>query len=100
VRLRRFYALLAKTELFDTYEAAHTRLALQAVATVYARRRLQTEGRISPLTNGEAQKAADQSYLDAANRLCDGLEAAVKRDQGASEPRRKRIAACWEQAEK
>jgi hypothetical protein len=99
VRLRRCYALLAKEELFDTYEAAHVRLALQAVATVYARRRLMNEEKIFRLTNSDSQKAADQSYLDAASRLCDGLEMVVKKDRDSPDPRRKRIYACWQQSE-
>jgi hypothetical protein len=95
VRLRRFYALLSKAELFDTYEAAHTRLALQAVATVYARRRLQAEEKIDKLTNTDSQKAADQSYLDVANRLCDGLEAAIQRDKETAVERKRGVYQAW-----
>jgi hypothetical protein len=95
VRLRRFYALLAKTELFDTYEAAHTRLALQAIATVYARRRLLAEEKINKLANSNSQQAADQSYLDAANRLCDGLETALNKDKEASDARRSGVYRAW-----
>jgi hypothetical protein len=58
VRLRRFYALLTKEELFDTYEAAHTRLALQAIATVYARRRMQMEDKIFQLPNADSRQPA------------------------------------------
>jgi hypothetical protein len=72
-RIRKFVNLLASRGLADSYEAAHATLILDSLAAIVQRRRLQDQGRLAPLPE-PSQSAADQSYLDAARRLYEGLE--------------------------
>jgi hypothetical protein len=94
-RLQRFYAELVKVDLFDTYEAAHTRLALQAIDAAVVRHRKLTAGTIAPLSEPLSEAAADQSYHDTAIRLFDGLEAALTGARVSTSPDRSKILACW-----
>jgi hypothetical protein len=56
------------------------------------------EDKIFLLPNADSRKAADQSYLDAAVRLCDGLEAVVNRDRDSDKTRGGRIYSAWIQS--
>ena len=57
-RLRRFYQVLTKNELGETYEAAHARLAIEALATAHVRLEMLTQGKLKPLPNSVSQSAA------------------------------------------
>lgn len=94
--LRRAYARLVKADLYDTYEAAHVRLALEAISIVFTRRRLLEEGALAPLPDAAARMAASRAYLETSHRLLEGLKSIVAQDRASSDPIKKRIAACWE----
>ncbi len=58
--------------LGSSYEAAHARLALEAIAAACQRNKLQAEGKLERLSVAQ-QIAAAQSYLDTSARLFNGL---------------------------
>jgi hypothetical protein len=64
---------------------------------IHVRRQLQNEGRLTPLP-APSQSAADKSYLDTAVKLCDGLEAVLKRYENAGDPQRAKIYRLWPRA--
>ncbi|HOE67049.1 MAG TPA: hypothetical protein PLO62_11040 [Candidatus Hydrogenedentes bacterium] len=78
-KLAQVHAALLKQGKAGSYEAAHARLAVEAVATVLERRALESEGKLAPLASPESQAAADASYVVTANKLCDGIEEKRKR---------------------
>jgi len=61
----------------DTYEAAHSRLAFEAFAALFQRRKLMGEGKILPLS-GPSEAAVDRLYLNTAETLCTGIENNLK----------------------
>jgi hypothetical protein len=72
-KLHRLHAQLVNRGLGECYEATHARLALGCIAVIQTRHRLLAEGSLQPLPD-PSQSAADQSYIDTATRLYDGLE--------------------------
>ena len=74
--MKAFQGHLENAGLANTYEAAHARLAEQAIDTAVLRRSLQDASLIKPLP-AASQAAADKSYIDTANKLYDGLEAVM-----------------------
>lgn len=97
-RLRLFHGLLVTQGLGDTYEAAHTRLAINCLATAHTRLSLLDQGKLKSLANPGSQAAADQSYLDATGKLTDGFSAILAAYEKATEPRKKLIAQLWQQS--
>jgi hypothetical protein len=89
-RLRDFVRALAASGGDGGYEAAHARMAIDAVRALVERQRLPASGQLTLLPKA-SQEAADQSYLDTATRLCDGLDAVVKKYRGSHDPRRAQI---------
>ena len=96
-RLERFHRLLADNELADGYEAAHTRLTLDCLATVHARLRLLDEGKLKPLANPASQAAADQLYLDTVRKLADGLTQALANGATSPQAEKRLTARLWQQ---
>jgi hypothetical protein len=72
-RIGEFLAKAREHGQDGSYEAAHAQLALDAIATVYARRQLQETGKLESLP-APRQAAADKSYRESAVKLCEGLE--------------------------
>jgi hypothetical protein len=64
------------------------------LAAVHGRQRLKAAGRLPPLPPA-SQLAADKSYLEAAERLAQGLQAVLRSYQASKDPRQARIAALW-----
>ena len=89
-RLQRLYQRLTDAGMGDTYEAAHTSLALNCIATFYERRKLEAAGKLPQLPEA-SQVAADQSYVDTAVKLCDGLEDTIKSYKESKVPAKRRI---------
>lgn len=81
---------LIEAGLGETYEAAHAQLALDYIATVYKRRKLQSEGKIQQLPE-PSKAAADKGYIDTALKLCSGLENVIKSYRESHDPGKKRI---------
>jgi hypothetical protein len=89
--LQAFVERLAGAGYGGSYEAAHARLAIQAIRAMEQRRRLQGEGKLAALSQG-TQAAADQSYVETANRLCEGLERLMASYERSPDARALRIA--------
>ena len=92
--LKAFQGRLKNAGLGNSYEAAHARLAEQAIDTAMLRRRLQEASLIKPLP-ASSQTAADKSYVDTANKLYDGLEAVLKSYTGSAVPARQKLNLLW-----
>jgi hypothetical protein len=96
-RIRAFHRRLAENGFADTYEAAHARLAIQCLATAHTRLRLLDEGKLQPLANPVSQAAADQSYLDTARKLAEGLTQVMATYEKSDHPKKKLVAQLWRQ---
>jgi len=92
--LRRFHQRLEAAGLGDCYEAAHARLAVEALAASCQRLEMLEEGKLSVLAPA-SQRAADKSYFAAAAKLCCGLERTLRSYERAADPHRKRIYEIW-----
>jgi len=88
--LQAFYDRLVAAGFTDSYEAAHARLALQAARAIDERHRLQAAAELPQLPE-PSQTAADQSYLEAATRLSDGLETVLKSHATSRDPHSQEI---------
>lgn len=80
-RLREFRHRLAQDGLGESYADAHAALVLRCIDTAHERFQKLAEGKIKLLPE-PSEKAADQSYIDAAQKLYDGLEKIVAKDKG------------------
>ena len=97
--MRDLYNRLVEDGLGDSYEAAHARLAADYIATIYERRRLQSEGKLHKLAEA-SQTAADRSYVDTAVKLCDGFWSVIESYSESDDPEKKHIyQLCTEHAE-
>ncbi len=76
-------------------EAAHARLTADAFETICRRRVLQSEKKIKPLP-AASQAAGDKAYVDAANRLAEGLGAVLKACAGSSDTTRRKLHEAWQ----
>ncbi|MHB8521833.1 MAG: hypothetical protein ACYDH9_13870 [Limisphaerales bacterium] len=94
-RLEKFYRHLVSAGWADRYEAAHTRLALECIATALERHRLLASGRLTPLP-GPSEAAANKSYRDTAVRLCDGLETVLRSGETSQDRQRLKIYQLWQ----
>ncbi len=79
----------------DSYEAAHAQLALDAIAVIHQRRQLLAEGGIDPLAEPERQAAADELYVEAATKICDGLEAVLTSYEESDDPDARAVYRLW-----
>jgi hypothetical protein len=91
-----FYTKLCEAGLAESYEARHTRLVIDYLAAIHARAKLKAEGRLTPLPP-ESQLAADKSYLDAADRLVQGLQIVLRGYATSEDPAKAKMAALWEE---
>ena len=68
------------------------------VAAMHARAQLATAGQLPTLP--EASKlAADKSYLEAADRLAEGLFKVVKSSEKSPDPHHRRVFQLWQEGE-
>jgi hypothetical protein len=93
-RLQGFYGELAKEKLAESYEAEHAKLVIDYVAVINNRIELLEKGKIKPLPE-TPQAAADKSYIDTAQKLCEGLEKVLESYAASDEPHKKRIYQIW-----
>jgi len=91
-----FYAKLCEAGLAESYEARHARLIVDYLAAIHARRQLKAEGKL-PALPPESQQAADKSYLDAMERLAQGLQTVLRAYQASEDPAKARLAALWKE---
>jgi hypothetical protein len=99
-RLKRFHRLLTSNQLGKTYEAAHTRLAVDCVRTAHQRLMKLGQQKLTPLENPVSQSAADQSYVDTASQLAEGLVRVLGTYQTSTNPERQRILRLWEESDR
>jgi hypothetical protein len=76
------------------YERIHAALCRDAIDVVFERMNMVARGEIKKLPEA-SQKAADKSYVDAANRLFDGLDELIKKYRSSDDATRKQIAELW-----
>jgi hypothetical protein len=96
-RLRNFKRRLTAAGLGTSYEAAHAHLAADCVAALGERRELIRRGKIKPLPQAR-EAVADRCYVDTATKLCDGLEAVLKKYENAGDPQRRQVYQLWVRA--
>jgi len=97
-KARRFAILhdkLTEAGMGDGYEAGHAKLAADCVWAIKSRMELLEKGELARLPE-KSQTAADQSYVDAARNLAEGLEAVLERYAKSDGQRERKIAAIWE----
>ena len=92
--LKAFQGHLKRAGLGNTYEAAHAKLAEQAIEAAMLRRSLQEASLIKPLP-ASSQAAADKSYIDTANKLYDGLEGVLKSHAASTVSARQQLHDLW-----
>ena len=80
-----------------SYEAAHARLVVDYVAAIRGRADLREAGRLTPLPPA-SQLAADKSYLDAANRLVQGLKRRVEAYEQSDDPAKQKVLELWRES--
>lgn len=96
-RFQAFELSLEDAGLGGSYEAAHAGLIREAVETSRRRFLLIGAGKIAALPE-PSRSAADRSYIDAAIRLCDGLEKALAGHENSADPRKAAIFELWTKA--
>jgi hypothetical protein len=81
---------LIEAELDGSYEASHAQLAIQCFDLIEARKQLRQQGKLETLEE-PSQAAADQSYVDTANRVFEGLKETVKSYADSKDPRERKV---------
>jgi hypothetical protein len=89
-KLKALYEDFLTEGLGESYEASHIQLALKAIRTIHQRKKLLSMGKISPLPE-PSQSAADKSYIDTANSICDGLERLLRSYENSTDPHKKLV---------
>ena len=92
--LRRFVLRVKQANVSDNYELAHAQLALEVLETIHTRRALLGAGKLKRLSD-PSQAAADQSYVDAAKKLCDGFEKVLASYKDSSNSERRKMHDTW-----
>ncbi|NLE28717.1 MAG: hypothetical protein GX629_03485 [Phycisphaerae bacterium] len=98
-RIRRFVALLTSEGFSDGYEPAHAVLILKSIAAIVERRELHRKGCLPPLPE-PSRTAADQSYIDTANRLYQGFKTLMDSYGESRESHQKRLYDLWMKSER
>ena len=93
-RVSAFRSRLEAAGLGSSMEAAHAQLILNAVSATHERQDLLAKGKLPPLPEA-SEAAADQSYIDAANKLCDGLAALLQSYKNSADERARKIVELW-----
>lgn len=89
-----FWNALRGTPDEETWEARQAWLIVETLGALRDRRRLEREGRLPPLAP-KSRAAAERLYLETAEKLLDGLAAALERYRGSKEARRARLWRAW-----
>ena len=85
-----FHNQLLGAGLGGSYEASHAQLAIQCFDLIEARKQLQEQGKLETLEE-PSQTAADQSYVDTANKILEGLKETVKSYADSKDPQQKKV---------
>ncbi|HWQ52239.1 MAG TPA: hypothetical protein VN442_01055 [Bryobacteraceae bacterium] len=85
-----FRERLAAAGLGSSYEAAHAQLGIDMVRTAHQRAQLLAAGKLKLLPQ-RSQAAADQLYIDTANKLFDGLETVLAGYANSTDPAHRKI---------
>jgi hypothetical protein len=97
-RLSDFQRRLKRAGLGRSYVAAHAQLALRCIETAHVHFKRVEEGSIVLLPEA-SQKAADQSYIDTARKLCEGLEKVMETYKTSPDREQKMIYSLWQKAD-
>ena len=92
-----FYGKLLAAGETEGYEAAQCRLIIAHLEAMRTRLEWEKTGRLPALPPASAF-AADKSYLDAAERLTDGLQRVLQGYEKSDDPQKKRMGAMWDEA--
>ncbi|MEW6238624.1 MAG: hypothetical protein AB1656_24840 [Candidatus Omnitrophota bacterium] len=92
--LKTLYPKLMTNGQKDSYEVAHCSLAYEFVSAIHERLRLQEENMLPSLPE-PSQTAADNSYYETAEKICQGLEAALDSYANSGDSRKKLVYAIW-----
>ncbi|MBN1293725.1 MAG: hypothetical protein JXB48_17925, partial [Candidatus Latescibacteria bacterium] len=93
-KLCRFYNKLKKNGFENTYEATHAKLAVKYFDTIFGRYNLKESDKLNILAP-QSQLAADNSYLETALNLCNGLETVVNSYENSNNNRQNLIYKMW-----
>jgi hypothetical protein len=85
-----FHGRLLEAELGGSYEASHAKLAIQYFDLVDERKKMQQEGKLKTLEE-PSQAAADQSYVDTASKIFEGLKETVKSYADSKDPHERNV---------
>ncbi len=88
--LRTLHERLVEAGLGSSYEAAHTKLALESIEVAETRLALRDGGKLWPLPEA-SQAAASKLYVQTAVRLCDGLQTVLDGYANSDDPHRARV---------
>ncbi len=94
-RLTAFEKLMQQAGLSDSYEAAHAKLAQEAIEVIPQRQHAVDTGAADPLPEASA-KAAEQLYVDTANKLFAGFAQLMANYAKSQDARQQQIAAMWQ----
>ncbi len=98
-RSRIFFVKLMLAGWGDSYEAGYARLIMGTVRAAHERQSLLAAAKLAPLPE-ISEAAADQSYLDTATNLFDGLAALIKSYEKSSDERARKIFDLWTEEER
>jgi len=96
-RFQTFERLLDEANLSGSYEAAHARLIREAVEASGRRFLLIAAGKLAALSE-PSQSASDRSYLEAATRLCNGLEKTLAGYESSSDSEKTAVFWLWKRS--
>lgn len=92
--LVRFEAQLVQAGFSNSSITAHASLAVNYIQTTQDRFALEAKGSIARLQEA-SQKAADQSYISTATKLCQGLEKVVESYKDSPDQAQRKIHSLW-----
>src|SRR5262249_25543196 len=94
-KLEAFEKAMSANQLADSYEAAHARLAREAIEII-PQRKIAVRNKQADVLPPASEKAAEQLYMDTANKLYDGLNNTLTEYQKSQEARKLQIARLWQ----
>ena len=93
-KLGKFQVNLHEAGLNGSYEAAHVQVVMDCLQAYQDRQALNASGKTGDIEEG-SREAADQSYLDAASRLIQGLEKVLESYSTSDDPVKKKVLQAW-----
>ncbi len=93
-KLQWFQVNLAEAGLAGAYERSHAEAVLECLQAYQNRQGLNADGKTSGVEEG-SRAAADQSYLDAATRLLQGLETVIESYGTSKDATKEKIFKAW-----